>query len=101
MWKEEEILKILTVSPCLSLVAVFENRDFAFAAREEPADVFLVREDNKQGNGNGKDPVGDIVYIKNDQNENRKSHACQYGTQGNKTGQVKNHQENGYATQGC
>ena len=86
MWKEEEILKILAVSSCLSLVAVFENRHFAFAAREEPADVFLVREDNKQGNGNGKNPVGDVVYIENDQNEYRESHARHDGTQGNKTG---------------
>ena len=32
MQKVEEILKVLAVSPCFSLVAVFENRYFAFAA---------------------------------------------------------------------
>jgi hypothetical protein len=66
MQKVEEFLKVLAVSPCFSLVAVFENRYFAFAARKESADVFLVCKDNKQGNGNGKNPVSNIVYIEND-----------------------------------
>jgi hypothetical protein len=32
MQKEEEILKVLAVSPCFSFVPVFENWNFAFAA---------------------------------------------------------------------
>ena len=86
MQKEEENLKVLAVSPCFSFVPVFENWHFAFAAWKESADVFLVCKDNKQGNGNGKNPVGDIIYIENDQYKNRESHASQYRTQGHKTG---------------
>jgi hypothetical protein len=28
----EKILKVVAVSPCLSLITIFENRHFAFAA---------------------------------------------------------------------
>jgi len=100
MQKEEENLKVLAVSPCFSLIAVFENRHFAFTTREQSADIFLVSENNQQGNSDSKNSVGNIVYIKNDQDKNREGHACQYGTKGYKTGQVKDHQKNGYTAQG-
>ena len=86
MQKVEKILKVVAVSPCLSLITIFENRHFAFAAWKESADVFLVCKDNEQGNSNGKNPVGNVVHIENDQYKYRESHAGQYRTQGYKTG---------------
>jgi hypothetical protein len=75
MQKKEEILNVLAVSPRLSSIAVFENWHFAFTARKKSAYVFLVSQDNKQGNCNGKDSVRSIVYIKNDEDKYRESHA--------------------------
>ena len=46
-------------------VAVFQDRDFAFAAFQQAPDVFLVGKDDQQGHSYCKDPVRVVIVVEN------------------------------------
>lgn len=57
----------------LNFFPVSESQDgnLVFAAVQKTGNVFLMGKDDQQGNCNGKNPVGVVIYVENDEDKYR------------------------------